>query len=236
MTMETRTMPHGPRRTDGEREPGLMSWFPYVVIALGLVAIAVAILLSNQISADRTQSEQTEQALGSTAAQAQSLADQIAAECIAGRLAGPVCQEAADVQAEPIVGPAGTPGEIGPIGPIGARGPVGPIGPMGPGGPPGGPGPPGEALQGPPGESVQGPPGVDGANGADGTNGTDGTNGQDGTNGRDGVDGSPAQSYTQNNADGSVEQCTRRGDSPPTAPVYDCVYTTPPDEGGIEVP
>lgn len=229
MTMETRTMPPEPRRTGGEREPGLMIWFPYVIIALGLVAIAVAILLSNQITADRTQSQQTEQALGNTAAQAQSLADQIGAECAAHRLAGPVCQQAAEVQATPIPGPTGAPGMPGDPGATGPRGLTGAMGPEGKPGPPGATGPPGESIQGPPGESVQGQPGADGANGADGKDG------KDGADGRDGIDGSPAQSYTTHHTDGSVEQCTRREGSPPTAPVYDCANTTPPS-GGITIP
>lgn len=226
MTMETRTMPPESRRTGGEREPGLMAWSPYVIIALGLVAIAVSILLSNQIGADRTRNQQTEQALGNTAAQAVSLADQIAAECAAHRLTGPVCQQAAEVQATPIPGPAGAPGSPGQPGVMGPRGLPGAIGPEGKPGPPGATGPPGESIQGPPGESVQGQPGA---------NGADGRPGQNGANGRDGVDGSPAQGYTAHHADGSVEHCTRRGDSPPTAPVYDCVYTTPPP-GSILIP
>lgn len=198
-------------------------WFPYIIIALGLIAIAAAILLTNRVREDSDRADNAETALSGTAAQAMSLADQITTECEAGRLAGPVCQEAADVAADPIPGPPG------PGGPPGADSTV--PGPRGPAGMDGAdstvPGP-----QGP-----QGLPGTDGADGADSTvpgpRGPEGPPGPQGERGPAGADGSPAVSYTQNNADGSTQRCDRSGGTD-TDPTYDCVYVVPPpDDQGV---
>lgn len=216
-----------------EREPSHQAWFPYVILALGLLAIAAAILLSRQVGETTTRLGNAETALSDTAAQASSLAEQIKIECATGRLGGPVCQQAADVAAQPVPvpGPAGEPGPTGAPGAPGARGERGFPGV------PGTPGPPGAspACLSEPTQcrGADGRDGVDGKDGVgkDGVDGQDGRNGADGRNGVDGRDGSPAHTMTKHYKDGSTETCARIEGSPDTAPDYDCKIADPSDEG-----
>jgi len=206
-----------------------MRWFPWIIVALLAIALPVAILLNQRVGADRERADQTTVDLNNTAAQAQGLADQIRAECDAGRLAGPICVQAADVQADPVPGPRGVPGEPGVPGRPGdpgesIQGPAGPRGEPGEAGRPGSPGAPGSP--GSPGE-----PGADGADG-DSIQGPAGPKGDTGDPGQPGADGSPATGFTINGADGSVMQCDRSGGSD-TTPIYDCAYTTPPPDNGL---
>lgn len=156
-TTPTRKMPRHDARTpvgipsaltDQEPESRLTRWLPWILLALLVLAVPVAVLLHQRVSS-------SEQDLSNTAAQAKSLADQIRAECNAGRLTGPVCQTAAEVSADPVPGPRGAPGPAGERGGIGPSGPPGPVGP---------PGPPGMGEPGPRGPTGEpGPAGQDGS-------------------------------------------------------------------------
>lgn len=226
-----------PSVRDDDGEGRFVRWIPWIIVGLLVLAIPVAVMLNQRVGEDSdrveqetTRADQNAVDLSNTAGQAKSLADQIRAECDAGRLSGAVCQTAAQVQADPVPGPRGAPGPAGSPGAQGIPGesivgPQGPPGPPGRDGEPGGPGPPGE-------------PGRDGSDGAPGSNGSAGEpgpagpQGEPGPAGPAGKDGNPATSYTVNGADGSVQQCTRSGGSDAT-PIYDCTYTTPPPDGGL---
>lgn len=90
------------------------------LLIIGVAAIAVLFLLGSVFVAQlgrqeaRDQTGAVEQQRDATAAQAQSLAEQIKAACRDGSLAGPICTQAAQVAAEPIPGPQGPRGEPGP--------------------------------------------------------------------------------------------------------------------------
>lgn len=179
-----------------------------IIAAWAAVLFLVGSVLYAQLGRDTAKSETQ-----ATAAQAQDLAAQIQAACKNQSLAGPVCERAAQVAAQPIPGP---------VGPQGDTGPQGPAGPVGPQGPTGAPGPDGPA----------GPAGAAGINGADGAGGSPGQNGQPGEPGPQGPvgptghDGSPAASYTLTFPDGSTQTCTRSG-GPDTAPEYLCAAPVP---------
>lgn len=210
-------LPRGTPSTRNEDcESRFWRWLPWIFVVLLLIALPVGIWMTARAGEDRARADQTQVALDSTAAQASSLADQIKAECDAGRLAGPVCQQAAEVQQTPVPVPAPIQGERGADG---ARGPMGPQGRPGQDPP---------CLTEP--AECRGADGTDGTDGQDGTDGADGKDGQDGTDGAPGRDGSPAQTFVVNGADGSVMNCVRSGGED-TAPIYDCTYTTPPPEG-----
>jgi hypothetical protein len=210
-------------------EGRLSRWLPWIIVGLLVLAIPIGIWLNQRVGEDQQQADQTATDLTATADQAKGLADQIRVECDAGRLHGPVCQTASDVQADPVPGPRGVPGETGATGPEGRPGES----IQGPEGPEGRPGRDGESITGPPGPAGQ--PGAEGSPGRDGVDGKPGQDGAPGAPGADGApgrDGSPATSYTEHGADGSVQECTRSGGSD-TTPIYDCVYTTPPPQGGL---
>lgn len=194
---------------DDDDESRFMQWLPWIIIVLLLIAVPIGIWLSTRVGDETKRADQTQQVLDNTAAQARTLAQQIADECAAGRLHGPVCQTADEVRTDPVVieGPAGTPGAAGQMGPRGLTGPTGP------------PGPPPPCMTEP--SQCQGQDGVDGADGKDGQDG------KDGADGAPGRDGSPAVRMTKTYADGSVETCDRSG-GPDTAPEYACTQTTPP--------
>lgn len=227
----------GAGRNDDDGEGRFTRWFPWIIVALLLLALPVAIMLNQQVGADRDRADETVIDLNNTANQAKGLADQIKAECDVGNLAGPICQTASVVQADPVPGPRGQPGPAGQPGPTGPAGAaiVGPVGSPGPRGEPG------ESVTGPPGPpGPAGPTGQDGSEGSDGVGepgpagpaGEPGPAGPAGQDGTDGQDGSPATSMTISGADGSVQSCTRSGGTD-TSPIYDCTYTTPPPDGGL---
>jgi hypothetical protein len=219
-----------------DRDAWFSRWLPWIIVGLLLAIIPIGIWLNQRVGEDQQQADQTTVDLTNTADQARSLAEQIRTECDAGRLSGPICQEAVEVSDDPVPGPRGTPGEPGERGLPGAQGArgeagesiQGPQGPVGPRGEPGAPGPQGEA--GPAGPA--GSPGAEGPSGRDGVDGQDGQDGAPGADGAPGRDGSPATGFTVNGADGSVMACTRSGGED-TAPVYDCTYTTPPADAGL---
>ncbi|HYH26980.1 MAG TPA: hypothetical protein VD834_16665, partial [Blastococcus sp.] len=92
------------------------------VLVLAAAALMVAFLVVSVLWAQRgeqqaqTQTGVVAQERDATAAQAQSLAEQIKAACSAAALSGPVCEQAAAVAATPVPpvpgpqGPAGDPG------------------------------------------------------------------------------------------------------------------------------
>lgn len=202
-------------------EPRIMRWLPTLMITLGLLAVAASIWMNRSQSETTQRAEDAQSALDNTAAQAVSLADQITAECIAGRLAGPVCTHAAEVSADPVPGPAGAPG---PPGLDGAPGRPGPPGPLGPPGPTGDPGPPGADS------TVPGPAGSPGDTGPAGPPGDDSTvPGPSGPPGPPGPPGAPPRGYTQSYSDGSIYTCERSGGTD-ASPTYACTQTTPPDD------
>lgn len=210
----------GTAAPDDDAEPRITKWLPTIIIAIGLLAVAASIVFT-RITNDRQYNTETQ--LSNTAQQASNLADQIKAECTAGRLTGPVCDKATQVAAEPVPGEPGLPGVPGTPGQPGRPGAPGTTGPSGA---PGQPGASPPCLD----EPAQ-CRGTDGRNGTDGQNGTDGANGQDGKNGsdgRDGRDGTPAIRMTKYYPDGAIETCDRKPESPDTAPEYDCQVTTPP--------
>lgn len=202
-------------RTDDD-EPRTTRWLPLVIVGLGLLAVAAAILMTRN-SADVSQrADETQVALTNTAAQASSLADQIGAECRAGRLTGAVCDQAATVLADPVPGPRGPQGLPGQDGADSIV--PGPQGPQG--------------LAGEDGADST-IPGPEGPAGADSD--VPGPEGPMGPAGPQGAPGSPATSYTQSYPDGSVFTCTRTAEGPDTSPTYACSMTTPPTPDG-EVP
>lgn len=204
--------------TDDE-EPRVTRWLPLLIVGLGLLAVAFAILMSRNSAETSERADQTQTALNNTAAQASSLADQIGAECAAGRLHGAVCEQAATVAAAPVPGPEGPRGPVGPQGVPGADSTV--PGPQGPQGVPGLDGQDGEDSDVP---GPQGPPGED--------SDVPGPQGPQGEPGQQGAPGSPATSYTQTYPDGSVFTCTRTPEGPDTSPTYACSMTTPPASNG----
>lgn len=221
----------------GDRESFWQAWRPLIILLLGILAVLVGIFLTNTSRQTSNQLADTQVALNDTAQQANDLAEQIRTECTAGRLAGPVCQTADSVIETPVPIP-------GPAGPTGGTGAAGPAGSVGPAGPPGKdstvPGPAGpEGPQGRPGadSTVPGPAGPQGPAGADST--VPGPAGPAGQNGQNGINGGAVTSYTQHNADGSIETCSRDGGSE-TSPNYSCAITQaapesenapPPDDG-----
>lgn len=153
-------------------EPSTTRWFPYLIVGLGLIAIAVAIALTRQVGDTTDRAETAEGQRDVAVAQATTLADQINQECQLGRLSGPVCSTASQVATDPIPGPPGRPGES--IQGI-----------------PGIPGAPGK-------DGVNGQPGVPGKDGVNGVPGKDGEDGVDGVSvqgppGKDGEDGTPGK-------------------------------------------
>lgn len=142
--------------------------------------------------------------------QAQSLAAQIKTACASGDLQGPICEQAKDVAATPVPGPAGpqgTPGQAGQAGQAGPAGETGPVGPTGVAGEPGSTGP-------------AGPAGPAGANGQDGSDGRDGEPGPAGPRGETGPQGpagpaGPAGADGKDGADSTVPGPQGPPGSPP---------------------
>lgn len=143
-----------------------------VLIGLGVIVVIALLLFGQRAGTTETERDDLAQSTANLAQGYTNLADQIRGECAAGRLAGPICQTAADavVSPEVVAGRQGLPGAVGAQGAQGAVGPAGPIGPAGrdgergPEGVPGTPGTPGEP----------GTPGRDGTDGSDGASGADG--------------------------------------------------------------
>lgn len=183
-------------------EPRVVRWFPWIIITLGLFAVAAAMLLTRQVGEAETERV-------TATATALSLADQINAECAAGRLAGAICTQAEQVP-DVVTPPAAAailvpvPGEDGIDG-------VTPPCLFEPG-----------QCRGQDGVSVTGVPGTPGRDGADGKDGINGTDGSNGTS------GSPAQTVVESNTDGSSRTCEREPGSPNTAPTYTCVSSPAP--------
>lgn len=139
-------------------------------IAAGGIAAVLAVVIAYGATVTGNSKDDAEAQRDSATQQVVSLADQIQAECAVGRLAGPICSNAARAKVDP------TPGPRGPAGDIGASGPAGMPGEPGRGGGPGLTGPPGpEGDDGTPGSS--GAPGSDGAAGSDGPPGAAGNDG-----------------------------------------------------------
>ncbi len=138
-----------------------------------LIALIVYIGWASYLGYQKQQNTQD------VANQGQDLASQVKAECAKGgdvaRQLGPLCQQAANLEATPVQGPTG---ERGPMGPQGVQGPAGPIGEQGVPGPQGQPG-------------VSGPKGETGDTGQAGTAGQNGTPGPKGDPGPAGPQGDP---------------------------------------------
>lgn len=181
-------------------------FLPAVIVALGLLAVAGAMLLTRSAgkSDDRAEAAQAETV---------SLAEQVAGECGTGRLTGPVCQRATQVITT-TPGPPGSPGDPGAPGVPGTRGPVGPAGPAGVTGQQGVAGVAGQT----------GAVGATGAAGPVGPAGPAGQPGQDGQQGQPGQDGQPPAGWTVDNGDGTTSTCTRNG----TTTTYSCAADGPP--------
>lgn len=192
----------GRRRKDRE----LPAWLPWVVAVLAVVLAVGGLILGRGQADTATQNAALtgdntllEQQRNATADQATTLADQVTAACAAGgetadrlRQVG-ACQQAAQVQASPIVGPMGPPGPpgesvVGPRGPQGLPGEPGAVGIPGVAGPAGDPGPTGPT----------GPPGPAGPRGA------------------------PVSAFRFTDGSGAVQTCTRTPGSPDDNPTYDC--------------
>lgn len=197
------------------RDDGVPRWLPWLIAVLA-VALAVVGLLLGRGQAD-TQTENAgltadngilEQQRNATAEQATTLADQVVAACAVGgdtaeelQQVG-ACQQAAQVQATPIVGPQGPPGPPG----------ASIVGPRGPQGLQGDPGVPGAA----------GIPGVAGQPGMDGADGSDGATGPAGPPGEQGPAGAPVTSFSFTDGEGVRQICARTPNSPDDSPTYDC--------------
>lgn len=194
-------------------------------IAAGTIAALLVIAVAWGAVAAGSGKEDAEAQRDSAVGQVVSLADQIQDECAAGRLAGPICSDAARAKADPVPGPRGPAGDEGPAGPPGPPGPRGSDGDPGPPGltgPPGPQGDPGEAgtdgapgADGSPGDSITGPTGPAGPPGPVGPPGPAGPSGPAGGN------GSPPAAWTFTDADGVTYTCTR-SNSDDTAPTYSC--------------
>ncbi|MFC5992962.1 hypothetical protein ACFQE5_01905 [Pseudonocardia hispaniensis] len=148
-------------------------WLLLAVAAVAVLFLVGSLLVARVGRQDAQDAQQvTAQQRDATAAQAQSLAAQIRAECDAARLTGPVCETAVRVERDPIPGPAG---------------PMGPPGPPGPRGPRGEPGVSPPCLSEP--MQCRGEPGPRGQAGADGAAGKDGPPGPAGPQGPPGPAG-----------------------------------------------
>lgn len=209
-------------------------------IIAGTIAGILAVAVVWGAVAAGSGKEDAEAQRDSAVGQVVSLADQIQDECAAGRLAGPICSDAARAKADPVPGPrgpegvAGPPGRAGPAGVAGADGDPGPPGLTGPPGPEGPEGPPGDpgsdgvpGSPGAPGDSVTGPAGPAGPPGPVGPAGEPGPAGPPGAAG---TSGSPPAAWTFTDGDGVTYTCTR-SNSDDTAPTYSC---NPPEGAVVE--
>lgn len=185
-----------------------------IVVGVSSVLFLVGSVLIAQLGRDaaQTQTAVVEDQRDATAAQASDLAAQIQLACASGALQGPVCEQAAQVRAEPVPGAPGLPGADGAPGRDGRDGL------------PGTPGVPG--LNGTNGvDGKEGTPGVPGADGATGPGGPAGADGAPGQDGVDGQDGKPPAGFTFTDADGLEQTCTRDPASPNDAATYTCTST-----------
>jgi hypothetical protein len=182
----------------GRRSVLLLSVAVVAALLVGIAGLLLALRQGHQdLSAQQDRTGAVSAQLGSTAGQAKTLAQQIQDSCDRKELAGPVCDKAASVAANPVVTPpsSGRDGSNGALGPIGATGRtgdagasiIGPPGIAGASGPAGIPGPTG-AL-GPAGQSIVG---ITGSTGADGSPGASIT-GPTGAAGPAGIPGAPGE-------------------------------------------
>lgn len=177
------------------REPRMLPRFtPFAIIVAGLCAVLAALVLTNTAT---TANDERDVVIGqrdAAVATSVGLAEQIRDACASGELDGPVCQRAADVQAQPVP----TPGRPGATGATGATGPAPPCmsepsqcrGPKGDKGDKGDPGPPPPCMFEP--RQCRGEDGTDGRDGVDGRDGADSTvAGPKGDTGDRGPEGPP---------------------------------------------
>jgi collagen triple helix repeat protein len=174
----------GMHRREDERPAS--RWWIVVIVLVGLLLTAGMLWLT---SLGGDVEDQRDAAVAKTV----SLAEQIRGECTAGRLSGPICDDAGEAIAQPIPGPAGPRGPagesiVGPKGDPGAAGQPGATGVPGPAGAAGAPGATGPAgADGDPGaDGERGPMGEQGPKGDKGDPGEPGPAGKDGADGEDG--------------------------------------------------
>lgn len=202
------------------------AWAPWLLAGLTVALLLVGgLLLWGAVDTESTNDALTgdnsilEEQRNATADQATDLANPIAGLCARGDdtalvlQASGACDRAAQVQSNPIAGPAGPvglPGEPGAtvVGPQGAQGDTGPPGTPGANGAPG----------------AAGPSGVDGVNGQDGADGIDGA---DGANGTDGANGAPGPTCP----DGTTLLTVTYADGRTGLGCVSDVQPTPPSEG-----
>lgn len=208
---------------DDDRDRG--RWWLWVAVVAVVVAIGGVLWIATTATTAQTELATTTGQRDAAVVQSVSLAEQVRQACASGALApsDSLCARAAQVQAQPIPGPAGPAGAPGSSG---APGPSGPPGPPGPSGIPGPPGEPGADGQPPPclaeaGQCV-GPQGSTGSPGPAGPQGEPGPAGPQGEPGAPGAPGSPPASFTFIDADGRAQTCTRDPGSPDTAATYTC--------------
>lgn len=213
------------------------------ILVLAATAAMVVFLVGSVVWANLGQQQAqdatgvVEQQRDDTAAQAKILAEQIKTVCADPTLADQIraaCEQAEQVAATPVPGPAGPvgePGAAGAEGPQGVPGEPGPKGDPGEPGPTGAPGPGGapglDGADGPPGatgprgpQGDQGPAGSDGEPGPAGPKGDPGETGPQGPAGADGEDGALPESFSMDIGDDTYV-CSRDGDSP----TYTCSTT-----------
>lgn len=197
-------------------------WWVWLLALVGVAAVVAGVFLTRGAGQVEEQAETATVQRDAAAEQAQNLAERVVTACTSGGEAARqlqqvgVCQQAAEVRADPIPGPrgpAGAPGEPGPPGES-IPGPTGPPGPPGESipGPTGPPGPPGDD-----GDSVTGPPGPAGPQGEPGPAGPQGEPGED---------AAPPAAYRMT-LEGKDYLCTREGGTD-ASPTYSCTVEQQP--------